>query len=278
MKSDRLTSETIQWLRFPMAGLVVLLHGAQGGMYSPLLNYHILSLLTYGGICRIAVPCFFLVSGYLFFRDLRDWDLTTWKGKMIRRVQTLFLPYILWNLIAAVVLLSYAYFRVMIGSLDYESFLEERTGILGNPFSLFWDFNHSGMPIDYPLWFVRDLILFTLCTPLIYVFCRYLGGWGIAALGLLLFVLIDVPEGIWFYSCGAWFSISGRDLTESLCRFKWPALSIVILFLCSLPWLSQKNEGIVSYLQELFIIAGCICAISFTSLGIRQGPLLSLVS
>ena len=83
MKADKyisgggnLTSEAISLLRFPMAFLIVLLHSTfeyelrDGisifeGIDAPF--YHHLDYMFVKNVCNIAVPLFFVISGYLFF-------------------------------------------------------------------------------------------------------------------------------------------------------------------------------------------------------------------
>lgn len=45
------------------------------------------------GICRIAVPLFFILSGYLFFCNIDEGVQTVWR-KIKKRCKTLLLPYI----------------------------------------------------------------------------------------------------------------------------------------------------------------------------------------
>ena len=98
-------SKTIEWLRFFCIGLIVLLHAVgmplegkdaisyQNGAFDTI------RILFSEGICRVAVPIFFLVSGYLFFVKLEEWNTNIWIDKLKKRVKTLLIPYVLWNLI-----------------------------------------------------------------------------------------------------------------------------------------------------------------------------------
>ena len=273
VQPDSLTSQTIEWLRFPLAILVVLLHAGAVGMNSNLEVYHTLSVLTTGGVCRIAVPCFFLISGYLFFRDMKEWNKARWKEKLIRRIHSLFIPYIIWNLIAFAAFFIYSYVRAKLGSLDL-SFFEEEKAVYFSPdfWHILWDW-YDGMPIDYPLWFVRDLILFTICTPLIYLFWKYLKVYGLLILAIILFIPLSVGKGILFYSFGAWIGINGRDLTESFYPYRWVALLVTIFVLTLLPNYYQRQDGLLSIFQNVFLVSGCICVISFASVGVSKGIL-----
>lgn len=97
-------SRTVQWLRFVLAATVVLLHTNMSGFveFTPLSEQPLSSTIYYvfsWGICLIAVPTFFMVSGYFFFTNLYKWDNGVYWTKIKKRARTLLLPYILWIII-----------------------------------------------------------------------------------------------------------------------------------------------------------------------------------
>ena len=66
-------------------------------------------------LCKICVPSFFMISGFLFFRniapDCRPGVLFSfYKKKLKSRVRSLVLPYIIWNAIAACIFISKCYY------------------------------------------------------------------------------------------------------------------------------------------------------------------------
>ena len=109
MKNDSIQSKTIEWLRFFCIGAVVLLHSVGNPLegkdfisyrYGP---YDAIRILFSEGLCWVAVPIFFLISGYLFFVKLEEWRTDVWVDKLKRRVKTLLIPYLLCNTIAIVI-------------------------------------------------------------------------------------------------------------------------------------------------------------------------------
>lgn len=54
-------------------------------------------------ILETCVPFFFMISGYLFFRT---YESTKWKEKLNSRVKTFFVPYLIWNVFYAIVMIS----------------------------------------------------------------------------------------------------------------------------------------------------------------------------
>lgn len=262
-------SVVIEWLRFSMTVAVVVLHASSMHTDPSLPVYSTLCVLFPQGICRVAVPCFFLISGFLFFKNLESWNWDTWKTKLVRRVHSLLIPYLLWNILAAILFLSYQYLRYRFGSLaaSDSTYTPSQWGWM----RIFWNVNGTGMPLDYPLWFVRDLIIYIIATPLIHAICRNLKGIGILALAVLLFIVLDTQKGLWFFTCGAWLSINRKDLVLYVYPLRWPAAFITIAILCLLPYTYKTQFSMYQHLLDLFTVCGCVCAFAVTSMGIKYG-------
>lgn len=102
-----LQSKVIDLLRFPLIVAVVFIHGVGKDIFNnfnfiPSNDFILLTNLTTNGICRIAVPLFFLISGYLFFA--KKWNMRIYKEKLKRRVHSLLIPYLLFNLIGLIII------------------------------------------------------------------------------------------------------------------------------------------------------------------------------
>ena len=74
MPISKSTSLTISFLRFPMIAAVVFIHGIGYSLFSskgitPPRVYSIFYEFVTAGICRIAVPLFYMISGFLFFAE-----------------------------------------------------------------------------------------------------------------------------------------------------------------------------------------------------------------
>lgn len=113
------------------------------------------------------VMAFFTISGFLFYRNMTPDNPVILRNKFVSklksRVWTLFIPYLIWNLIASVLfILKYLY----LGKSGYDVFTENGFSIF-NFIKGFWDLN-SGYPYDFALWFVRNLIVISLFTPLLF--------------------------------------------------------------------------------------------------------------
>lgn len=238
MQTDwtKLQSQAIDLLRLPMAVAVVMLHYGMTVIEDATGALRVLCIIFEEGVFRLAVPWFFLVSGYLFFRNLQEWDWTIWIGKIRRRIRTLMIPYILWIIIAFFAF--WAYDAIQGGRTTIvEQFIKDG-GI-----RMFWGTNGRfpisvrSAPLNSALWFVRDLIYYTLATPLIYLFItttkRY-GVWIVSA--VFLFARGIMPEGFVFFLLGSFFQLDRKNM----CEWAWPrrlalccsALFLLIVFYC----------------------------------------------
>lgn len=95
---ERHQSKVINAMRFPLITLVVLfhLHTPESIVESPYTSYNIVaSFFSANGIARLAVPTFFLISGY--FYHLKDWSKLVYIDKLRKRLHNLLIPYLLWN-------------------------------------------------------------------------------------------------------------------------------------------------------------------------------------
>lgn len=211
-----LQSKTIDALRFPMAVAVVILHYSLFIIRDTSGPLYFLCLSFQEGLCRLAVPCFFFISGFLFFHGLQSWSWEGWGCKLKRRVRTLLIPYLLWNAIALLAFWAYDRLGGTATGL-YEQF-QQRGGL-----RIFWNI-HGGLPIgsqsgplDGPLWFIRDLTYYILAAPALYLFLRWLKGYGVLGMCVLfLAVRGSVPEGFVFFVFGAYLQYSGKNILPFL--------------------------------------------------------------
>ena len=124
-----------------------------------------LEKLTGGGICRIANCMFFCISGYLFARNIHS--VNDICPKLLKRTRTLLLPYLLWNIIFV---LWYVIIENLPGIREFnnthivKAYASQSVG--ETLYSLFI------APAAFQLWFLRDLIVMLLFTPLLWWIAR----------------------------------------------------------------------------------------------------------
>lgn len=292
---NKTDSLVIKWLRFPLACLIVLLHSQiLEPEYKPIVASngfaYALKILLSEGICRIAVPAFFLISGYLFFVNLEQWDKDVWLGKIKRRIHTLLIPYLIWNILG----IAYTCISPYVGAVieNPESLLSvfQQRGWL----RLFWDSNrvmeqwnpapvncigitmHTGMPANTPLWFIRDLIVINLLSPLIYLLVKHTKEYGVCVLGILFLLNIGIPVegfsiiGIFFYSLGAFYAIFSKGMVESFHKLRPVSYVLAIVLLVALS-VTFGHHWSAQYILRVFQIIGVISAFNLASSIVKDG-------
>ncbi|MDE6292589.1 MAG: acyltransferase, partial [Bacilli bacterium] len=89
--------------RFPLMVMVVLIH-AKLSHHQKFEIYNFLEFTISDYLCRVAVPIFYVVSGYLFFVK-SNLSFRSLKLKLKRRVHSILIPYLLWNAIVLGILI-----------------------------------------------------------------------------------------------------------------------------------------------------------------------------
>ena len=290
MKDDSIKSKTIEWLRFFCIAAVVLQH-AKG---CPLDGNEVVSfrygaydtirILFSDGLCRVAVPIFFLISGYLFFVRLEKWDKGIWLEKIKKRMRTLLVPYLLWNFIAIAFSLSILYLQFILKGGESPDIVAWYDGIDG--LRAFWNSGGGGHPINYPLWFIRDLMVFVILAPLVFQYIKKTGIIGLIIL-YLAYVLdfwVKIPgfsaEGLFFFAFGAYFAIHGIDFS-TLFKKHWIAATVIACPLVIAMVLTYGiHDDIWGYARRLFTLFGGastigIVALLFEKQRLKNLPLLS---
>ncbi|MCG2431659.1 acyltransferase family protein [Aequorivita xiaoshiensis] len=160
-------SQKLTFFSFWLIVVVVLLHSVSMDTNSSELTFFkYLEYLLSLQLAQIAVPCFFMISGYLFFIKLKKdevWTLNDYGLKLKKRVNTLLVPYILWCFIwfGIIYLLqtlpvTKTFFNQPLYSLSTKEFI----------------YNLIVYPLNYPFWFLRELMLYVIITPIIYILIR----------------------------------------------------------------------------------------------------------
>lgn len=229
----------------------------------------------------IAVPTFFLISGFLFFFNVKDnFSYKAYGTKLKRRIKSLLVPYLLWNLIALLVILTLKLLGVLVKGNNVSGITDFLSD--GNLIRYFWDsaqwsFDRKNIfgtpcpmtaPIDVPLWYMRNLMIVCLFSPVVYFLLKCSRYAIVLVLSLYVFNF-DLPisgfsiQAFAMFSLGAYFSIYGLKPFETIGRHRNLLLLItLILFYCLL-----ITDGSVSLPyrinMSLFTIIGALLAIDF---------------
>lgn len=137
------------------------------------------------------VPFFFLLTGYIFFRDIPKKPGVSWFGdKYKRSLFVVIIPYLIANVITWVI---YVALHKLAPDMLSGFFGDDWKNIL----FVFW----TG-PINLSLWLVRELIVLCLISPLLWLLIRYSWGGVVVVIGILWYFHI-VPEPLFWFSLGA---------------------------------------------------------------------------
>lgn len=256
MKSKNISQyDVISALRLPLIVLVTYAH-SYGGVaegYSVLgsewNSYEVLKIVMSQTLVKVAMPAFFVMSGYLFFANVEQFNKEIYYQKIWRRIKTLLIPYIIWNLLMAVKLKTF----------NLSIFVE---------------------PANMPLWFLRDLIIVSLLTPIIYIGVKRLGYW------LFVLLLPVYLTGIWaiqpglnpyaicFFTLGAYLSIQRINLIEASVKLEKTVylLSVLLALVMILTYPTIAYSILMLCFRVVSVVAVFCMAYRFLSRNTKRIP------
>lgn len=266
-------SRKISHLSFFLLFLVVYIHGYNENLrfsdqpgFAPSMWLQIFERFISDGICRVAVPLFFAISGFLACESIgKTASFSVFASILKKRFYSLFTPYILWSAsgICLVIFLQLFPFS--------KSFFNNYA--LNNYRPKDWAHILFLAPVPYQLWFIRFLMDYFIIFPLLYFAIRYLreiiilllfslwafpflynlpGNFNKALTGIstLFYFIINqtfpgsVPmtkmelEGLFFFSFGIYVSLHGRNWMVKRLRF----LPLLIVFLGWIFWIFYRTN------------------------------------
>lgn len=221
MKTSKEASTYLSALRMPLIMMVVISHcvtitsGLAPIDYSSIgaavFSIAELVFLRFGAI---AVAVFSVISGYFLFGKFRQGlSLALYGTECKKRIFSLLLPYILWNLITWGFLWIKNTAALRLGIAPGFSEIEYARLL---PFSFDAVFL---APLNGPLWYVREVIKLTALSPLIYYYLKYTKGWGVLMWYLFYafvptqYSLLSGPITMHFI-LGAYLGLRGKSLFE----------------------------------------------------------------
>ena len=167
-------------------------------------------------IARIAVPFFFIISGFLFFKNVGG--IKDVLRKMNRRINTLLIPYIIAALFLPAFYWTLTYIPVANKFVNSQGVLDcFQYGIFKVLYSLYIDAG-NGSPLAFHLWFLRDLIGIVLLSPILYFSLKPFKG----ILCLLLLFFVTYFSSVSFISSMFWFvlgAVLGSYLLSLKCKY-----------------------------------------------------------
>jgi|GEM_PF-563871 len=228
-------SARIDVLRILLIGLIVLCHGgrfvgADVPFAGPAATF-VLTLVNRGLDC-VAVPLFFAISGFLLLRKL-ELSPAAYAGLMRRKIVSIGLPFLFFN----AVWIGWIFAFGSIERFGSRSYLLQ-TGIVNLLLGI------GVSPLNYPLWFLRDLLLVFACTPVFLLLYKRAPTAGLLGLGLLWFLGSPGSEYSLGGFCFAFYAggylarrrLNLRD-TAGWDRYVLPAFAAGCVVVGLTPWL-----------------------------------------
>lgn len=214
-------------------------------------------------ICKIAVPWFFLASGFFLVGhcDRKDW----YSRALKTRIKTLLVPYLFWCGLFAV------YFTIICA---------RKSGLIpvvSRNWLLYFGLDPVKAPFCSVMWYLRALMIFILISPAFIVVVRRLGWWAVGFLWLADCVFrlhYGMPGSgfFWFVFSleGAAYFALGIAIRLGCVSFPFPALArskywgicgcvILLVLLCLATVLYRKGHPVFCYEGVLIPFAMMVC-------------------
>lgn len=255
-------SDRLNVLRFPLIIGVVFIHNYDlnmvfaGEVVGVVQGFELIDFIRNiisQGIARSAVPVFFLMSGFFLFLN-HSGDDHWFKKKIGQRFKSLLVPFLFWNIATLLIL-----FVAQSLSVTQSFFSGRNAPIASYDFFDFFDsiFGLTKSPISYQFWFIRDLMLLVLVSPVIKACVTRI---ELPFLLILTWcwvfeVQTRIPpsiEAIYFFSIGCAISLHNRNLF-SLDFLKAPILIVYTFMLFFNATIGGALKNIFLYKLTVFI-------------------------
>lgn len=288
---DELQSKTIDLLRFPLAIMVMFIHmntnvinllEADFGLLSGHGFYNVVGITFSHVLTHVAVPTFFLISGFLFFLNFPKWSWDGYKKKLHSRVKTLLIPYILWNVLPILLAILGMLGIVVLKGKPIEGLIDYISKYDWHVFYDYYDWGSTRVnwlgenlrmtgPYDLPLWFLRDLIVVTILSPVIYFAVRRL---KIFVIGILFFAYISriwtlLPgfqiSAFFYFTTGAYFALNKINIVQFSNKYRFLIVPMCFVLLIPTVIFDGVNTIIGQNVYPLFVCTGVFTAFIIAS-------------
>ncbi len=170
-------------------------------------------------VCSVCVPCFFIISGFLFFNNVDKFTYKLYIKKIKSRFKTLFIPYIFWCTFCCLLLyIKHRYFHMS----GLNIFLDD--GNI-NWFNLVKGYliidEAEKFPYAFAFWFIRNLIVFVLLSPLAWLIGKHM---ILSVSFFIIYIYCDIN----FYGY-EWFVLGSFLAYHTIKPFKFKIYKIIIV-------------------------------------------------
>ena len=239
--------------------LVVLRHGQNlhlyyenGSVWMPATDANIFIQEFISRFSDLAIPFFFMLSGFLYFLGTETFSQI--KEKNIRRIHSLLIPFLLWNILEI----------IFWGGLSFVPALHDQMiKSFGIDWSFLWILKKITIePMNGPFWYIRTLIIFCALSPAFLIIFRH-KLISLMIFGLLMRYWMHIDCGIFSTEGLACFFLGGmigyNKWHEKLEYREWvcPLLFVAIGTLISLNFFRITFSGafyLRIFLSVVFLI------------------------
>lgn len=219
--------------------------------------------LLLAAMANVSVPVFFLISGYYFFKG-EELGKDVYLSKLKKRIRTLLLPYLLWNLLPMLNIVAGNFYSIIFrgkSTEDLQSYFFDLwdKGV----YSVWWNITSGTMPYDSPLWYMRDLMVMCVGSPVLYFIIRKIGRWGIVVLVLLYVLGVNTSitglsmSAITFFTIGGYFSLNAsRVLSPDVWAKKNKFIVLPLSLLSISIYVIGGGKSSWNVFQMLYILSG----------------------
>ncbi|WP_439629554.1 acyltransferase family protein [Shinella sp.] len=269
---DATVSARINMMRIVLITGIIFVHVPYDPATSPYLGQFggldWLRVFLADSLFRIGVPCLSAISGFLLFH--RGWQAFDYRKTLRTKASTILVPFLLWN--TAFLVLVYAAQSRGIGF----GYLPDVVNATPR------DWMNLALaietwPINIPLYFLRDLLLCLLLSPLIALAIRHYPRTVLAL--MLAYAVLPLPNGIFLkksilfgFSFGVAMALHRVDI-KRLDRFAAPVVAAVLAMAVALSLalyaFGPEFPAWLDMLRSLAAIAGIFGAWALSALLIR---------
>lgn len=208
-------------------------------------------------INEVAVPLFFVLAGVAFYRDYDD---KKYVKKLLSRVKSLVIPFLLWNIAGMI-------FNGFASAFLSQYFIGREKVVISIPNILLGIFHYK---YNGAFWFVFALIVFTVAAPIIdkLLYSKITGILSVVALLVLYYFDIGLPHPLFFTkTCIIYYLIGGFIGRFYFDKFSTPLpkkyqVASFMIILMAIVYYMLINYGVIhrhTISDVLVLVFLCIC-------------------
>lgn len=233
-----------------------------------------MQLFISNGIARCAVPLFFLFAAYLQARKNDSY------GVLIKKkAKSLVLPYFLWTVIYGFYFTGLKLILLKIAP----QFLQHPENTALNWSLLDWVHKIFGYSAEkgagelpefvFQFWFVRDLVILTVLSPVIMFFIKKFPR-GFFALVTILFVapvntFVVQTQALFFYTVGLYWGKFDFPLFKKIDRIGWGEAVLLVLFTFFSAWTFSDGSGKTA-MYWCAVVCACVLLLKLSGVIVKS--------